>query len=438
MDHKRINMHTKVNRKEPPALQMIDRLDINNFKTVNLQNGTPVYVVDGVEEEVVKIEWRFQAGRWYETQPAVARTTLQMLRKGTSLKNSQQIADAIEFYGGDIEFINGHDTTGIEIFCLKKHLQNILPVVIEIMHDAIFPEHELELLVQRQKQKLLISEKNTDFHANRAFHGAVFGEAHPYGYAVTDAVLDALNREALIKYHQQHYASAHTALFVSGNVDDSVIELLNTQYGNIPLQKNTVTKNAAQIQSATQKKFYIEKSDSVQSSIRIGKIAIPRTHPDFLPYNIMMVIFGGYFGSRLMSNIREDKGYTYGIHAMTSHYRNASHMEINTEVGNEVCESAIEEIYKEMEIMRSEPVSTDELSIVRNYMMGSILRATDGPFNRIQIIKNLMLHDMTTTYYDNYVRTLLTVTPAQIMEMAQKYLIKEEMTEVICGNLTKQ
>ncbi|MFN3939858.1 MAG: M16 family metallopeptidase, partial [Chitinophagales bacterium] len=418
-------------------LQMIDRLDIHNYETRTLNNGTPIYIVGGIEEEVVKIEWRFQAGRWYESQPAVARTTLQMLRKGTSGKSSKQIADAIEFFGADIDFINGHDTTGIEIFCLKKHLPEIIPVVIEIMHDAIFPEHELELMVQRQKQKLRISEKNTDFHANRAFHSAVFGATHPYGYAVTEPVLDALNREALIQYHQQHYAAAQAALFVSGNVDAAVIDLLNAQYGNIPLQKNTATKNAAPIESATQKKLYIENTDSVQSSIRIGKIAIPRTHPDFLAYNVMMVILGGYFGSRLMSNIREEKGYTYGIHALTSHYRNASYMEISTEVANEVCENAIEEIYKEMDILRTVPVSADELSIVRNYMMGSILRATDGPFNRINVIKNLVLHDMTTAYYDAFVHTLQTITPARIMEMAQKYLVQDAMTEVICGNLPK-
>lgn len=428
-------MQNKINRKDPPVLQLIDRLDINNYTTHVLDNGVPVYIVGGVEEEVIKIEWRFHAGRWFENKPAVARTTLQMMRRGTLNKTAQQIADAIEFYGGDLDFMNGHDTTGISIFCLKKHLIHIIPIVIEILEEAIFPVHELQRMVERQKQKLRISEKNTDFHANRSFQGAVFGTDHPYGYAVTDDILDALHRDLLVDYYKRHYAAANSAIFISGNVSDDVLTTLNVHYGKIAIQKKDGRLQQLQIQSLAQKKIYIQLEDSVQSSIRIGKIAIPRSHPDFLAYNIMMVIFGGYFGSRLMSNIREDKGYTYGIHAMTSHHRHASYMEISTEVGNEVCIDAIEEIYKEMDAMRNAPVSSDELSIVRNYMMGSILRATDGPFNRVNIIKNLILHDMTTDYYEAYVHALQTITPQQIQDMAARYLVKEDMTEVICGNL---
>ncbi|MBK6729525.1 MAG: insulinase family protein [Bacteroidetes bacterium] len=426
-----------LNRKDPPALELIDRLEINNFKTTVLSNNTPVYIVDGVEEEVIKIEWRFNAGRWYETQPATARTVLQMMRKGTLQKTAEQIADAIEFYGGDLDFINGQDSTGIVVFCLKKHLDTILPIVIEILQEASFPEPELEMMIQRQKQKLRISEKNTDFYANRAFHRVLFGETHPYGYAVDDSILDNLNTDVLKQYHQQHYKNAPTAIFISGNVSDDIIDTLNTHYGKIQLHKKDALENTIAIETSSEKKVYKQLSESVQSSIRIGKIAIPRTHPDFLSYNIMMVIFGGYFGSRLMSNIREEKGYTYGIHATTSHNRHASYMEINTEVGNEVCEDAIEEIYKEMDLLRNEKVSSEELSIVRNYMMGSILRATDGPFNRINIIKNLVLNNMDTSYYDAFVNTLKTITPEQIQVMANKYLVKEEMKEVICGNLPK-
>lgn len=424
-------------RNTPPALQQVDKLEINNFRTAELSNNTPLYIVDGAEEEIVKIDWRFHAGRWYETQPAIARNTLQMLRKGTFQKTARHIADAIEFYGCDLDFTNGNDTTSISLTCLNKHLENVLPVVVELLQEAAFPDHELEMMIQRQKQRLRINEKNTEFYANRSLYRMLFGDTHPYGYAVDDAILDNLSTDGLRRYHRDFYKNAPSTLFVAGNVSDSILNTLDTYYGSIPVHNTVSRKNDISIRTSGERKIYKELTEAVQASVRIGKISIPKTHPDFLAYNIMMILFGGYFGSRLMRNIREEKGYCYGIHATTWHSLHASYMIISTEVGNEVCEDAIEEVYREMDVLRNEKVSETELSIVRNYVMGNILQATDGPFNRIKTITNLVLLNMDTSYYDAYMHTLQAITPERIQEMAVKYLVKEDMIESICGNLSK-
>ncbi|MBC8045341.1 MAG: insulinase family protein, partial [Fimbriimonadaceae bacterium] len=177
------------------------------------------------------------------------------------------------------------------------------------------------------------------------------------------------------------------------------------------------------------------RKDSVQSSVRIGCISISKHHPDFPELNVLNTIFGGYFGSRLMSNIRENKGYTYGIHSYITHLKHASYFAVDTEVGNEVCKNAIAEVYKEMNLLKSIQIDAEELNVVKNYMLGTLLRATDGPFNRINIIRNIVLSDLDFSYFDSLVHAIKTVTPERLKELANKYLVKEHMKEIICGNL---
>jgi predicted Zn-dependent peptidase len=175
--------------------------------------------------------------------------------------------------------------------------------------------------------------------------------------------------------------------------------------------------------------------DSVQSSVRIGCISIAKNHADFPELNILNTVFGGYFGSRLMRNIREDKGYTYGIHSYITHFEHASYFVIDTEVGNEVCKAAMDEIYHELETMRTVQVTGEELLTVKNYMLGSLLRATDGPFNRISAIRNSVLSGLDEMYFTRLVDAIKHITPERLKDLSNIYFANENMQEVICGNL---
>ena len=170
-----------INRNSAPELQLIDRLDINNYKKTSLSNGVDVYYVDSNQEELIRIELRFRAGRWYEPQQAVSRAVCNLMRKGTIQKSAKQIADIVEFYGAHLDVQSGQDYTSMMIFCLSKHLEKIMPVAEEILLEANFPEEELALFIQKQQQKLRINAQNTDFHANRKFSNVLFGSQHPYG-----------------------------------------------------------------------------------------------------------------------------------------------------------------------------------------------------------------------------------------------------------------
>lgn len=422
-----------MNRTHAPELKLIDRLDINNFKQTKLSNGVEVYYVNSAEEDLIRIELRFRAGRWYEPKHAISRAVCNLMRKGTSTKTAKQIADIIEFYGAHLDVQSGQDYTSMMLFCLSKHLDKIMPVAEEILLDATFPQDEMDLFIQKQKQKLRINAQNTDFHANRKFNTVLFGANHPYGYHVDESTYDTLSNDQLMAFHKKHYSPGDATIFMAGNITDETLQLIEKHFGKHQPNGKIISATNKSIYTDPTFKHFINKDDSVQSSVRIGTISIPKTHPDFAELNVLNTAFGGYFGSRLMTNIREDKGYTYGIYSSITHYVHSSYFSVETEVGNEVCASAIAEIYKEMDALKTTPIDEEELTIIKNYMMGGLLRATDGPYNRINVVKNMMMSNLTTSYFDGLVHAVKTVSAERLMELANQYFDYETMQEVVCG-----
>jgi zinc protease len=165
--------------------------------------------------------------------------------------------------------------------------------------------------------------------------------------------------------------------------------------------------------------------------VRIARHFPGRKDPDFTPALVLNTIFGGYFGSRLMANIREEKGYTYGIYAHIYNYRNAGALLIATEAGKEVCEATVSEIYKEMDLLCNERVSDDELLLVKNYLLGNLLGDLDGPFSILQRWKNIILNDLPDDQFERNIHIYKTVTATELMDLAQKYLRKEDYYELV-------
>ncbi len=205
---------------------------------------------------------------------------------------------------------------------------------------------------------------------------------------------------------------------------------MNKNFGD--LSENKVKAPETPIHPSTEKKFrIINDPDGVQGAIRIARPFPNRHHPDFLKAQMLNALFGGFFGSRLMRNIREDKGYTYGIHSYLQNHVQQSAWMVSTEAGKDVCEATIEEVYKEMKELREKLVKEDELKLVRNYMMGSILGDLDGPFQIIARWKNIILNDLDEAYFYNSINTIRNISAEEIRELAVKYLQPEEFYELV-------
>ncbi|HKO82215.1 MAG TPA: pitrilysin family protein [Chitinophagaceae bacterium] len=419
-------------RTKAPAI--IDAVNFNlllkPYKKFTLKNGIEVYTIEAGAEEVMSVEWVYYAGNWYEDKNLVAATTNLMLKNGTSSKTAFQVNEHFEYYGSYLNRACHSETATVTLHCLTKHIKELLPVVKELLTDSVFPEEELAIATQNMKQRLRVNLKKSDFVAGRLIDVYLYGDQHPYGRFSREEDFDALTRDQLLEFYKNYYQQGKLVLFVAGRLPANLEELLNENFGD--LSNKPIAENKYAINNATEKKYrIINDSAGVQGSIRIARPFISRHHPDYMKSQVLNTLFGGFFGSRLMDNIREDKGYTYGIHSyFQNHIHDAAWM-ISTEAGKDVSEATIAEVYKEMKILREELVEDDELLLVKNFLMGTVLGDLDGPFHIIARWKNIILNNLGENYFYQSVDTIKNITAKELQELANKYLIPEDFYELV-------
>ncbi|MCW3107124.1 MAG: zinc protease [Segetibacter sp.] len=423
-----------LNRKIAPEIKdaVEFNLQLKQSEQFTLDNGVPVYSINGGAQDVTMIELVFYAGNWYEDQNIVAGTTNFLLKNGTSKRTAFEINDHFEYYGAYLNRNCYNETSNITLHCLNKHLKQVLPVLEELITDSIFPEEELAIYKQNQIQRLKVSLQKCDFVANRFIDEYLFSFDHPYGRYTSIPDFEALNRGQVVQFYNDYYRNGKCAIFVAGNLPVDIFEQLNNVFGHLPLNKKLLPEKSFIVHPLTEKKHrIINDENGVQGAIRIARPFPNRHHPDFMKSQVLNNVFGGFFGSRLMSNIREDKGYTYGIHSYFQNHVADSAWMVSTEAGRDVCEATINEVYKEMQILRDEPVDDEELLLVRNYMIGSILGDLDGPFQIINRWKNYVLNGLDESYFYNSINTIKSITAEEVQELAQKYLVPEEFYELV-------
>jgi zinc protease len=418
-----------------PQVNDIEQVSLIRASEKKLGNGIPVYTVNAGSQDLVRIELVFNAGFIVQPAPLISATVNDLLDEGTATMTAQQIADRIDYYGAFLETEVAHDEASVSLFTLNKYLGDVLPVVEELVKGPVFSGKELAVNLQNRKQKFIVSTQKVADMARKKFNQLLFGNNHPYGYFVQLEDYDKVFREQLVEFHGQHYRADDCRIIISGKVDDNAIKLLDKHFGGSDWTRKSPIKNANNYHiDATQKGSHLVlKEDALQSAIRIGKVMFNKTHPDYLPMLVLSTVLGGYFGSRLMSNIREDKGFTYGIGSAMVSLKESGYFFIATEVGVEVTQKAIDEIYKEMRRLREEPVGMNELGLVRNYLLGSFLGSVDGPFALADRFKGILLYGMGYEYYDNYINAIKTTSPERLMELAQKYFKEEDMIELVAG-----
>jgi predicted Zn-dependent peptidase len=422
----------KLNRKKPPVIKDAVEFDLTlkPYQKYTLDNGIEVYAIDAGTEEVMLVDCVYYAGNWFENKNLVAASTNFLLKNGTSTKNAFQINEHFEYYGSYLNRACYNETSTLTLHCLTKHIGELLPVVKELLVDSIFPQEEIEVYKQNMKQRLNVNLKKSDFVAGRLIDTYLYGEQHPYGKFTRFEDFDTLTREGLQDFYKQYYINGKVVLFIAGKLPPNLFQLLNQHFGDLGNKPHSLED--IQPTPATDKKYrVINDPNGVQGSIRMGTLFPNRHHPDFMPAQVLNNVFGGFFGSRLMSNIREEKGYTYGIHSYLENHIQQSAWVISTEAGKDVCEATITEVYKEMERLRNEPVDEEDLLLVRNYMMGSILGDLDGPFHIINRWKNIILNGLDESYFYDQIQTIKKVSAKELQQLANKYLVVENFYELV-------
>lgn len=420
-----------LNRTQAPDFKQVNHIEfIHPVKRV-LDNDVPVFTIFSREQDLVRIEFLFNNVNWNPEKPLQAIAVNALLNNGTNKLSAKEIAEKIDFYGAFFQTEYNQDQSSVTLYTLNKHLHSVLPIVKDVLSDSQFPQKELDIYIQNQKQKLQVNLQKNDVLSRKEFSNALFGDT-AYGVDIQLKHYDALKQEDLVVYFKNAYAPNNCTIVVAGKFDDKGFELLNNEFGQ-NWNNGTAVKNSFSFQTPKKKNVYKEKAESLQSAIRIGQLSITRKHEDFAGLQILNTVLGGYFGSRLMANIREDKGYTYGIGSGIVSLHNAGYFFIGTEVGADVCSDALNEIYKEIELLKTEAIGDEELSLVKNYMLGSMLGSLENVFSHADKFKNIYFSGLDYSYYENYISKVKSITADELLALANKYLNTENFTEIVVG-----
>lgn len=420
-------------RNQPPVYP-VEKVIIPDAISITLENGVPVFLIEAGTEDIMRLEFVFKAGQIKENIPLLASTCNMMLSEGSENYTSEELNRTLDYYGVFLHQSAEKDHGGIVLFFLSKHIDKVLELSRELLFRPVFPEPELNALMKKRTRWYLNNREKVQNLAIDQFYESVFGKLHPYGYQITEHDFNNISRQHLTDFHSDFYTTGNMAIIISGKIHEMTSELLNHYFGNIRSDIKSRNDQPVKLKGSDIKRVHINKSGTVQTAIRIGSATINKRSADYPGLKVLDCILGGYFGSRLMKNIREEKGYTYGVHSSLSSLDKSGYKIISTEVGNRNASKAVDEIYKEIKILQDLPLKNDEMEVVRNYMSGEMVRMFDGPFALAESFRSIWEFGLDNTYYYRLSEKIRTIEPDEITEIARKYYKIDELYEITAGS----
>ena len=419
-----------LDRTSSPSFHQIQAFDIQKVKEDRLSNGIPLFHINTGSQEVFRIEILLRTGSWYAENYAHVPLTLKMLNQATLNRSSNDMANALDALGAFIEFNPGFDFSSIHLYGLSRYFTPLVKLLAELLTEPAFKTDEFELLKKKELQKLSVKLEKTSYVSSVHLRTALFGMSHPYGKSLSEDEITEAGLEDIKSFYQEHFNDFDIVL--SGALPPHFINDLEDTFGQLESKTNAFPKTIPSIQTDPNE-IRIAKESALQSSIKIGKCLFNRAHEDYIKLKVANEILGGYFGSRLMKNIREDKGLTYGIYSHLYALNHSGYFMIGTDVKKELTNQAIEEIYKEIKLLNSELVTEDELETVRNYMLGSFVSSIDSPFSLADKFKAIHYQGLNYGFYKSFFETVSTISPEEILQISQKYLQPDSLINCIVG-----
>lgn len=417
-----------INRKKAPNTHTITEIPFQEPEVMTLENGAKLFCIRETNDLTVHIDFIFDAGS-LKGSKLIAFLTGDLLLSGTQDKTSNEIEEQIDYLGGYTEVGTTPERARVTLFGLKEHIVAITETLIYALLNVNFDPKEIKQLIQEKKKKMAIQLQKVNVQAKRAFMSEVFANS-PYGILESIKDFDSIDRQDIIAFYKKNYLAGLQYISIVGDLDDTQLNAIK-QLGN-KFKVRASVKNDYDY-SYTPTTVHIEKKNAVQTAIRIGKVFFNKTHPDFKKFIILNTILGGYFGSRLMTSIREDKGYTYGIGSNVIQYLESGYFYISTEVATEFVQPTIEAIKHEIELLQTKEVDEEELMLVKNYLIGEVLEQSDGAQAMMDCFISVHSFDLSLSYFNDLIHEINEITASEIKALAQKYLKWEEFTIITAG-----
>ncbi len=415
-----------------PVLYQIPQVSLPEPQMLSLANGLAVYVLADSSLDLLKLEWLIEAGRPHEQQKLSARATAKMLREGNRNQTAAQFAELLDFHGASLVVPNQMDIADIQLYTLAKHSSALIPAMADAIQFPAFGKLDFDTFVRNAIAELSLETGRPEAMAYRYLTEFLYGTDHPYGYNSTPQMYEALTTDHLRAFHKRRYSPATSTLILSGNVTAKVLDIVQDSFGSwTNTEADVVERNLPKAQETPPQKRYLPLKHTDQIAIKIGRRMFNRHHPDFAGVNLLNTVLGGYFGSRLMTQVREKKGLTYNIYSSFDLLRDDGFLYIGSEVNKRKRKQALTAIYDEMKRLQDHAIPTDELQMVKNYLAGMMLMSTDGPLNQGNLLKSLVIDGLSPQDFAREQETWMALGPEQLLVLAQKWLDTEHYWEVI-------
>ena len=425
--------HMHINRSKMPTTGKHIQLNISEPNMVILDNGIETYIIDEGEVDFTRLDFVFNAGSAIQNKGLIAESTIQLLADGTNTMSSEDIAKKLDFHGAIIDTNLTKDKASLTLYSLNKQLPKLLPILKDMLENASFEEYELSNYINRKRHQFSLNIDKVKFKAMLEFNKLIFGSDSSYGRVKELSDYDAVLRQDLVSFYNSQYTPQNTYIIASGSVKSDTISNINKYFGTNQGKPVIGSINKFQVVDVTSINKFIKKEGSLQSAIRIGKPVIGKQHQDYNSLIVLNTILGGYFGSRLMSNLREQKGFTYGVNSYIMNYQHGNYWSIATEVNADHTDEAIDEIRFEINRLMNEKVSNTELDIVKNYIYGTYLRSFDGPLAKAERFRSAKDLDLNFEHYVSSLDEMMTQTPKQLHTIANEYCNYEKMIVLVVG-----
>lgn len=421
-----------IDRSIAPPIQNITSIKFPQSESYILDNGIEVVEVNSGTQEIIRLEVIYDASRPVEDKQLAARITSAIQKEGTMSFNSESLAEKIDYYGSSINSGSNLDFSYFSVFVLNKFFKEVMPILAEVLQQPTFPEEELFQYQEIALEKLKANKSKIDLVAYRKITEEMYGSDHVYGYNSSEENISSITRADVLHHFKSYHTSDRCRIVVSGKLNQTIRKTINATLGQIK-SKSTAKKYKQSTVGLHHNMHKVKSNQEHQTAIKIGRRMFNRKGEDFASAFMLNTVLGGYFGSRLMESIREDLGYTYNIYSSLEPLVYDGYFTINTEVSNELVDPTIKEIYNQIDILQQDKISDKELEMVRNYVMGNFLNMVDGPFRVGNVIKTLSVSKMHVREYESIIEQIYNCTPEQIQNMAQKYLQRKDMIEVLVG-----
>ena len=428
-----------VDRAVRPKLGPTPEVHLPKIQRAELPNGLRVWLVESHKLPIIACNLVLLAGSERDplNTPGLASLTASMLQEGTKSRTSLQIADEIDRIGANMRVFSQSDFVSVSLDCLTKHLDTALDVYADVLTHASFPEKEFARVKNDRLTSLLQQKDRPPVIASMAFSRILYGASHPYGNDVsgTEQSVKALTRDDLVKFYQTYYRPNGATLIVYGDV--SMETMLPKVTGMFAAwQKADVPAVASYLtpQVEARKVYIVDKPGAPQSEIRIGFPALARTTPDFFPVNLMNLVLGGQFSSRLNSNIRERRGFSYGVRSGFQFTRMPGPFVASGGVHSAKTDSSLQEFLREIDLMREKGLSAEELEFAKNRTKGVFATGFESPQQIAGALVNLVVYKLPDDYFVNYLKNVDAVTLADVQRVAKQYLDTSRMAMVVVGD----